>query len=242
MRCPCGTLCDVDVLICEDDPVARSVISDLVEDHGGQVMAAVDAPLDAMAFLERFSPDVVILDVLLHHGSGLTLVEHVRRRHPDAQIVIFTAYDSMVHLDDDSIEVVVKPDFERLGRILTSSSERGGERRKPVRHVNVPPGPTNARAFYQLVAAAQPDDVLVSVAAEGDAGAVADDLRRALRSHDVVLERSDQVVALLLGGGDETVRALQLRLEQSFPALAPRTTSTLAGADPIDSFSRLTST
>lgn len=232
----------MDVLICEDDPIARSVISDLVEDHGGRVMAAVDSPLDAMAFLERFSPDFVILDVLLRHGSGLQLVDHVRRRHPDAQIVIFTAYDTMVRLDDDSIEVVVKPDFERLGRILTSSSDRAGERRRPTRHIDVPAGATNARAFYQLVAGARPDDVLVSVAAEGDAGAVARSLREVLRSHDVVLERTDQVVALLVGGGDDTVRAVQVRLEQSFPALASKTTSTLAGDDPIDAFSRLTST
>lgn len=230
----------MDVLICEDDPVARSVISDLVEDHGGRVMAAVDSPIDAMAFLERFSPDVVIVDVLLHHGSGLPLVDHVRRRHPDAQIVIFTAYDSMVHLDDDRIEVVVKPDFERLGRILTSSSGRGGERRRPVRHIDVPVA-TNARAFYQLVADARPDDVLVSVAAGGDAVSVARSLREALRKHDVVLERTDQVVGLLIGGGEDTVRALQQRLEQLFPALASRTTSTLAGDDPIDAFSRLTS-
>lgn len=232
----------VDVLICEDDPVVRSVISDLVDSSGGRVLAAVDSPLDAMAFLERFTPDVVIVDLMLRHGSGTNLVDHVRRAHPGAKVIVFTAYDELLHLDDDAIEVVVKPDFERLGRIMASSEEGHGERRRTVRHVeHLPRSLTDARAFYQLVADAQPEDVLVRVSVDGDPAGVVQDLRSALRSHDSVLQRSDQVVALLIGGGDDTVRALQARLEQFFPALAARTTSTVAGADPIDAFSRLTS-
>lgn len=231
-------------MICEDDPVARSVISDLVEDHGGQVLAAVDSQLDAMAFLERFTPDVVIVDLVLRRGNGTHLVEHVRRTHPDIQVVVFTAYDSQARIDDDAVVVVAKPDFERLGRIITSTGDRAGtgERRRPVRHVGVSASAAASdRAFYGLVAEAEPDDVLVSVRVEGDAAEVARSLRETLRDHDAVLERSDQVVALLIGGGEDTVRALRLRLEQSLPALAPRTTSCLAGPDPIDAFSRLTS-
>lgn len=236
----------MDVLICEDDPVARSVISDLVEDHGGKVMAAVDSPMEAMAFLARFTPNVLIVDLVLRHGNGTQLVQHVRRTNPDIQVVVFTAYDSLVRIDDDSVEVVIKPDFERLARIITSSGDREsegeGERRRPVRQINAPRSITDARAFYQLIAEAEPDDVLVSVRVDGDADALAADLRSTLRTHDAVLQRSDQVLALLIGGGEDTVRALRQRLEQLFPALASRTTSTVAGDDPIDAFSRLTST
>lgn len=236
----------MDVLICEDDTLARSVISDLVEEHGGRVLAALDSTLDAMSFLERFTPDLVVIDLVLRHGNGAQLVEHVRRAHPEIQVIVFTAHDSEVRLDDDAVELVVKPDFPRLGRLIASSSERvrepGGERRRPVRYVgNTPRSTTDARAFYQLVADAKPDDVLVSVKVDGDAAGVAQDLRSTLRTHDAVLERSDQVVALLIGGGDDTVRALQDRLDRFFPALASRTTSTLAGTNPIDAFSRLTS-
>ena len=236
----------MDVLICEDDAVARSVISGLVEDNGGQVLAAVDSMIDAMAFLERFSPDLVIVDLVLRHGSGVQLVEHVRRAHPDVHVVVFTANDALAHIDDVAIEVVAKPDFERLSQVIASSGDRtgdvGGERRRPVRYVgNTPRSTTDARAFYQLIADAQPDDVLVRVEVEGDPAGVAQDLRSTLRSHDAVLQRTDQVVALLIGGGDDTVQALQGRLERFFPALASRTTSTLAGTDPIDAFSRLTS-
>jgi CheY-like chemotaxis protein len=232
----------MDVLICEDDPVVSAVISDLVDANGGHVLGAVESPLDALAFLERFAPDVVIVDLMLHRGSGLTLVEHVRRAHPGAKVIVFTGYDQLIRPDDHAVEIVVKPDFDRLARILASAGEGHGERRRPVRPVeHVLRSVEDARAFYQLVADAHPEDVLVQVSVDGDPADVIQDLRRALRSHDAVLRRTDQVVALLIGGGDESVRALQARLERSFPALASRTTSTLAGADPIDAFSRLTS-
>lgn len=232
----------MDVLICEDDPVTRSVISDLVEDNGGRVLAAVDSPLQAMAFLDRFAADLVIVDLMLRHGNGLPLVDHVLRNHPSAQVIVFTANDSFAKGIDDSILVVVKPDFERLGRILTSSGERTGERRRPVRSVPPVPAGGSGHAFYQLISEAQPEDVLVSVQVDGDGDEVVRSLRAALRSRDAVLQRTDRVVALLVGGGTESVEALRRRLEDSSPDLAGRVTSMLAGGDPVDAFARLTST
>lgn len=232
----------MDVLICEDDPVVRSVISDLVEDLGGRVLAAVDSTLDALAFLNRFAPDVVVVDLMLPRSSGIELVQRLRRDRPDVCVVVFTAHDSLLHLDDDAVEVVVKPDFERLARVLASAGERTGERRRPVRAVPHRPADLDDHAFYRLVADARPDDVLLCVAAdEGtDADTVAADLRTALRTHDLVLKRDRSVVALLLGGGDDTVRALEQRVRASLPHLADRTTSAVVGDDPIDAFSRLT--
>ncbi len=228
------------MLICEDDALTRTVLSDLVEEHGGQVLAAVDTPVDALAFLQRFSADVVIVDLLLRHGSGVELIDRIRAQHPDVQVVVFTAHDNLAHLDE-SIEVVVKPDFDRLGRLLTGSVGRAGERRRPSRTVPPTRVTSDGHAFYRLVADAHPDDVLVSVTLDGDGDQVASALRTALRNHDVVLQRSDRVVGLLVGGGPDTVRALQARLAGSFPDLAARTTTAVAGADPVDTFTRLTS-
>lgn len=229
----------MDVLICEDDALTRTLISDLVEDNGGRVLAAVDSVVDAANFLKRFTPDVVILDLMLHRSNGLELIERIRRTQPEVQVVVFTAHDALVRVDDPGVDVVVKPDFERLGRILTSSTERHGERRRPARAVPPVRVTPDGHAFYRLVADAQPDDVLVSVTVQDDADDVVAALRAALRNHDTVLQRSDRVVALLIGGGPDTVRALQQRLEQAFPTLTARTTSALAGPDPIDAFTRL---
>lgn len=232
----------MDVLICEDDPVTRSVLSDLVEDSGGTVLAALDSELEATRFLKQFTPDVVIVDLLLQRSSGVELVQRVRQAHPSVQVIVFTAHDALVTIDDPAVEVVVKPDFERLGRILSGASQRAGERRRPSRTPAPFRDTPDGHAFYRLVAGAQPDDVLVRVRADGDAEEVAQRLRAALRDHDVVLARTDSVVALAMGGGEDTVRAIHLRMETSYPTLAPRTTTALAGTDPVATFTDLTAT
>ncbi|MCO8126610.1 response regulator [Acidimicrobiia bacterium EGI L10123] len=237
----------MDVLICEDDPVARSVISDLVEDRGGRVLAAVDSSLDAIHFLRQFRPDVVVVDLMLHLGSGAELVEYVRRSLPTTKVIIFTAYDSIASRDDPGVEVVVKPDFDRLGRIISSVGERSeardGERRRPVRAVSAQPTTVDAAGFYRVVAEAHPDDVLLRVGFDDPSSGdqVADELRGFLRGHDFVLQRSDSIVALLLGGGEDTVHAVEKRFCNQLPHLADRATSAVAGGDPIDAFTRLTS-
>lgn len=232
----------MDVLICEDDPVARSVICDLVEDHGGRVLAATDSVLDATELLRRFSADLVIVDLMLHHGTGTELVGRIRREHPETRVIVFTAYDALAPLDDPAVEVVVKPDFERLGRIISGVGGQASERRRAVRSIPGVPTTVDSHTFYRLVAEAQPDDVLLRVAltdpADGDR--VADDVRALLREHDFVQQRSDSVVALLLGGGKDTVRALEQRIADQLPHLADHASSAVAGTDPIDAFTRLT--
>lgn len=239
----------MDVLICEDDPVARSVISDLVEDRGGRVLAAIDSAMEGFAFLRQFTPDLVIVDLMLNLGTGIDLVNHVRRTHPDTQVIIFTAYDSIAPRNDPAVEVVVKPDFERLGRFIASIGERVSERtvdrRRPVRAIRGVPTTVDSSAFYRLVAEAAADDVLLRVGLDpadpSDGDRVAVELRGLLPGHDFVQQRSDSVVALLLGGGDETEAALERRIRDQLPHRADRATTAVAGNDPIDTFTRLTS-
>src|SRR3546814_1125455 len=76
------------------------------------------------------------------------------------------------------------------------------------------------KTAYEMRISDWSSDVCSSDLVDGDADALAADLRSTLRTHDAVLQRSDQVVALLIGGGEDTVRALRQRLEQSFPTLA----------------------
>jgi CheY-like chemotaxis protein len=231
----------MDVLICEDDPLVQSLIGDLVVERGGQVLAVVETEIDALSFLDRFAPDVLVVDLALTHGNGANVIAHARRRHPSLHVIVFTGNDSLADLGNFSVDVVLKPDFERLDRLIASAGERTDahthERRRPVRDVSPA---SDAQAFYRLVADARPDDVLLCVTVEVDGDEVTAALRDALRGHDQVLQRSDSVVALLIGGGDETVRALEARLRAMLPGLAGRSTSTVVGTDPIDAFSRLT--
>jgi CheY-like chemotaxis protein len=77
--CDGGDLGGVRVLLVEDDLDSRLVVALLLEWHGAEVLAtgALD---EALAAYGGFVPDVVVTDVDLEVGSGLDLVEDLRRR------------------------------------------------------------------------------------------------------------------------------------------------------------------
>jgi chemotaxis response regulator CheB len=52
-------------VICDDDPLVRSVGSRLLGDDGWRVVGLVDRALDAIELARRLHPDVVVLDVSL---------------------------------------------------------------------------------------------------------------------------------------------------------------------------------
>ena len=232
------------VVVCEDDPVVRSVVSGLVEQASGEVLAETDSALEAMQLIERFEPDLVILDLNLHRGSGIDVLDRVRELSAAPHVIVFTAYDTPGRLDGDAFDVVPKPDFELLGERLAGWSARSDDRRRnPVREVAAPvrPGVEDSTDFYRLLAEARPGDALVHIEVGSDqAGDLAATVRRAVRAQDRVLRRSDGVLVLLIGGGAVAVEALCQRLLGAVPDIADRTRSADVGEDPTATFAALT--
>lgn len=233
------------VVICDDDPVARGVIGDLVEELGGEVLAETDSAIETTALLDRFEADVLVLDLFLRHGTGGDVLAALARRPDGPRIVVFTAYDSIAPVPGERVDVVHKPDFDGLARCLASLRERTAERRRhPVRTVPGPgrPGIDDAAGFYRVLNDAEPGDVLVSVRTSGlDPTELVGALRRTVRVQDRVHPRSGDVLLLLIGGGEAAVRALEARLRPTVADIAERTRAVDVGDDPTGAFSQLTS-
>jgi CheY-like chemotaxis protein len=88
------------VLIVDDDPDIVDYLSFFLEDHGYQVAAAEDAAV-ARQEIDRFGPDVVLVDVLMPGRSGLDLLVTLRRDPATAALplVVITGNDQI--LEDD---------------------------------------------------------------------------------------------------------------------------------------------
>lgn len=232
------------VVVCDDDPVVRSVIGGLVSDLGGEVMAETDAAIETVALVAQFHPDVVVLDLQLRHGTGREVMAELAARPDPPRIVVFTAHDELLPAALDGADVVRKPDFEELARRLASLPERSVERRRPVREV-----PWSGRGaiddpagFSRDLMTARAGDVLVSVSLAGtDADHVVDVLARAVRDRDRVLRRSGDVLVLLIDAGDRAVSALRDRVLGEVPDLDDRLRSADVGDDPVAAFSHLDS-
>ena len=88
------------VLVVDDDPDVVEYLSSFLEDEGYEVVAAQDER-SALAQVERSSPDVILIDVMLPGRSGLDLMVCLRRdpRWAGTPLILVTGDDSV--LKDD---------------------------------------------------------------------------------------------------------------------------------------------
>lgn len=82
------------VLIVDDDPEVVHVLSSLLAKAGYLVSAARDA-MEAVARAVRESPDVIILDIVMPAGGGLTALERLKRLSKTQMIPVIVASGSL---------------------------------------------------------------------------------------------------------------------------------------------------
>jgi DNA-binding response OmpR family regulator len=87
------------ILLVDDEADLQFMITSFFEAHGLQVLAAGDAN-EAMRRAEGASLSAIVLDVNLPgEGSG-QLLEHLKRTHPAAPIILYTGRQG----DDDTVK------------------------------------------------------------------------------------------------------------------------------------------
>jgi two-component system response regulator HydG len=79
------------VLIVEDDPPVQQACATIASGLGFATETADSVPT-ALHALNRGSLDIVLLDLKLPGGGGLSLLEEIRRRHPASVVVVMTAF------------------------------------------------------------------------------------------------------------------------------------------------------
>ena len=79
------------VLIVEDEAPARKFLQGIMEAHGFETVAAENLAA-AGKVLEQHAADIVLLDVRLPDGSGLSLMERALRDQPGLPIIVATGH------------------------------------------------------------------------------------------------------------------------------------------------------
>lgn len=87
------------ILVVEDEPDQRSLISQMLEANNYQITSA-DSVEAAIVSLKQHVPDLVFSDWKLGQLSGMDLLTYVRREHPDMGFIIATAYGTITHAVD----------------------------------------------------------------------------------------------------------------------------------------------
>ncbi len=115
------------ILVVDDEANVRAVMGAALEHKGYQAILSTSGR-EAMEMLDREPFDLVLTDIVMEDGSGLTLLQRVREQHPNLPVVMVTAiHDIGVAIDAmrrGAFDYLLKP-FER--EHLIASVERALE-------------------------------------------------------------------------------------------------------------------
>ena len=99
------------ILIAEDEPDMRALLSDLLEEAGHDVAEVANGE-EAIQTLQGDLPDLVLLDVLMPEMNGLQVLKHLRA-NPKTEVlpvILLTAFS----LSDEQADVAGAPNTYHL--------------------------------------------------------------------------------------------------------------------------------
>jgi len=126
----------VRVLVAEDDAALRSVLVRGLE-SAGYVVDAVGSGVDAIGYLESYEYEVAVVDWRLPRGTGLEVIQKLRRKGSVLPVLMLTARDAaadrVAGLDGGADDYLVKPfDFSELLARLRALQRRPASSKRPV--------------------------------------------------------------------------------------------------------------
>ena len=118
------------IMIVEDEPLIRDLIKTYLEPVGCLMTEAGDLASARKAF-SGAAPAVVLLDLRLPDGNGLSLLPEIRQHWPGTRVVILTGDGSIETAEaaykQDEVYLLNKPfDAEMLRTVLELSLAAGG--------------------------------------------------------------------------------------------------------------------
>ena len=81
------------ILLVDDHEVVRLGLKALLERHPNfEVVAEASTAREAVEMVERYTPDVVVMDIRLPGGSGIEACEEISEKYPDSKVIMLTSY------------------------------------------------------------------------------------------------------------------------------------------------------
>jgi CheY-like chemotaxis protein len=96
------------VLVIEDDGLIAMLLAELLAGMGHDVCATATTETEAVSAATRYGPDLMIVDVGLGQGSGVSAVEEILRAGPVAHVFVSGDAERVRERKPDAV-VVRKP-------------------------------------------------------------------------------------------------------------------------------------
>jgi len=88
------------ILLVDDHPIVRDGLSQLIAGVSDLEVCgeAADGP-EALHLIEQTSPDVVVTDISLEHGSGLELIKQVKALERDIKMLVWSMHEDSLYAE-----------------------------------------------------------------------------------------------------------------------------------------------
>ncbi|MDR1894439.1 MAG: sigma-54 dependent transcriptional regulator [Spirochaetales bacterium] len=102
------------ILIVDDEPGIRSVLSDIISDEGYEPVCAADG-LECFSRLQERRIDLVILDVWLPQMGGMDVLEKIKEGYPTIEVIVISGHGNI----DLAVKAVKLGAFDFLEKPLS---------------------------------------------------------------------------------------------------------------------------
>jgi len=86
------------IYIVEDHPVVRRGLISLIEPEPGlTIIGGTGSAQEARQEIPEAAPDIVLLDLSIEDGTGLTLLEHLHNTQPDLPVLVVSMHDENLY-------------------------------------------------------------------------------------------------------------------------------------------------
>jgi len=79
------------VLVCDDAIFMRTMISDILQQSGFEVVGEAETGVEAVAQYKKLRPDLVTMDIVMPEMGGIDAVREITKFDPSARVLMCSA-------------------------------------------------------------------------------------------------------------------------------------------------------
>ena len=86
------------LLVADDHEVVRSGMVSMLDGTDIEIVGQASSGMETVEMADRLKPDVVTLDIRMENGDGLSALEQIRAKTPDAKVLILSTFDNPTYV------------------------------------------------------------------------------------------------------------------------------------------------
>lgn len=87
------------LLVVDDEPEICDFLKSFFEDREFEVQSALSGE-QALAAVERFHPQVVLLDIMMGSVDGISVLKQIKAKHPKTKVIMVTALETTEKIEE----------------------------------------------------------------------------------------------------------------------------------------------